>query len=221
MENSSINWLKNESETGRRARQLSTEFFARSTTLVAPDLLGKIFVVREKKEILAARIVETEAYRGDDPASHSFRGKTPRSEVMFGDAGVSYVYFIYGMYEMLNFVTEVNGFPGAVLIRAAEPLLGEDKMRQRRPAARTHQDLLNGPGKLCRAMGIRLKDNGLSLGGPRFSVIDDGFQPKKILVSPRVGITQAKDKMWRYFLDENPFVSRAPQNKESRILKKK
>src|ERR1700744_2046059 len=105
---------------------LEADWYARSTLDVAVDLLGKILFVKTKQGLTAGRIVETEAYRADDPASHSSRGKTPRASIMFGDPGVAYVYFIYGMYEMLNFVTEPHGEAGAVLIRGVEPLLGED-----------------------------------------------------------------------------------------------
>jgi DNA-3-methyladenine glycosylase len=221
MESSSISSSKTASaraEAARPGRPLARAFYARHTVEVARDLLGKTLWVGES----AIRIVETEAYRADDPASHSCRGETPRSAIMFRQPGVAYVYFIYGMYEMLNFVTEPSGTAGAVLIRAAEPIVGETRMLARRfgPQAATPRqraDLTRGPGKLCRALGIRLSDTGESLRGPRLIVRDDGYRPGAIAVSPRVGITVAKEVPWRFFIADHPFVSRAPQNALARV----
>jgi DNA-3-methyladenine glycosylase len=188
--------------------KLEPDFYADHTLKVARKLLGKVFYSRVRGEVVSGRIVETEAYRADDPASHSCRGETPRSKIMFGDPGVAYIYFIYGMYEMLNFVTEPRGDAGAVLIRAIEPITGEELMKKRRKTARTRQALTSGPGKLCRAFGIEMSHNGASLQGPELWVEDDGFKAGKIAVSPRIGITQAKDKLWRFHLDGNSFVSK-------------
>ncbi len=192
---------------------LSADFFASHTLSVARDLLGMRLDVRQGRTLLSARIVETEAYRADDPASHSARGQTPRASIMFGDPGVAYVYFIYGNYEMLNFVTESRGEAGAVLIRAVEPLCGLEAMRGRRPKAQSDLELANGPGKLCLALGILRSDNGQSLQGPRLSVLDDGVRPAQIDVSPRVGISVATDNPWRFAVSGHPCVSRAPQNR--------
>jgi DNA-3-methyladenine glycosylase len=204
---------------------LPKSFYRRDTIQVARDLLGKILVVRAPDGTTAGRIVETEAYQGDDPASHSCRGETPRAAIMFGEPGVAYVYFIYGMYEMLNFVTEPKGEAGAVLIRALEPVLGEELMRRRRAQGRVRgakplrrQDLTAGPGKLCRSMGIQMSHNRASLRGPALYVVEDDYVPPSISVSPRVGITQATDKPWRFILTGNPFVSRAPQNAQAREI---
>jgi DNA-3-methyladenine glycosylase len=122
---------------------------------------------------------------------------------------VVYVYFIYGMYEMLNFVCEREGDPGAVLIRAIEPLTGEEFMRKRRKVSDRRQ-LTNGPGKLTVAFDIRMSDNGRDLGTPDFYVCDDGYRPAKVAVSPRIGISQGLEKDWRYFEDGNSFVSKGP-----------
>jgi DNA-3-methyladenine glycosylase len=195
---------------------LPRSFYARDTLRVARELLGKILVTRARGAVTAGRIVETEAYHGTDPAAHCGRGQTPRSAIMFGDAGVAYVYFIYGNYEMLNFVTERRGYPGAVLIRALEPVHGLERMRRRRPLAKSERDLTNGPGRLCQAMGVRLRDNGASLQGPRIAVVDDGFRPEAVMASPRVGISRATAAEWRYFIAGNPWVSRAPQNRAGR-----
>jgi DNA-3-methyladenine glycosylase len=200
---------------------LPREFYARDTLTVARELLGKVLLVRSRPDrpldrpeaqVTAGRIVETEAYHGSDPASHSSRGETPRCSVMFGEPGVAYVYFIYGMYEMLNFVTERKGYPGAVLIRALEPLHGEERMARRRKGA-ARRDLTSGPGKLCAALGIRLSHNGQPLQGPALFVYDDGFRPGRVLASGRVGISLATEEPWRYFVEGNPFVSRVAQNK--------
>ena len=179
---------------------LSQGFYERHSVEVAKDLLGKIIVVRTNTKWVGGRIVETEAYRQDDPASHSYRGETPRSSVMFGEPGRAYVYFIYGMYEMLNFVTEPKGQGSAVLIRALEPLFGlEGKATQ-------------GPGRLCNALGIQMAHNREFLMGPTLFVYDDGYKPTGISQSPRVGIRLATDKQWRFFITGHPSVSRAPQN---------
>lgn len=140
---------------------------------------------------MSGRICETEAYRNsDDPASHAFRGKTPRSAIMFGQPGHAYIYFIYGMYHMLNVVTEPEGTAGAVLIRALEPLEGLEK----------DQTIYSGPGKLCKALGLTLADNGASLSGPRIMIGDDGFTPINIGAASRIGITKGQEKLWRFFL---------------------
>ena len=222
---------------------LPPDFYRGNTVDVAQALLGKILIVRTLPEqapsnlaeasqwvdpywhhpaaqITAGRIVETEAYRADDPASHSRRGPTPRSQIMFGEPGVAYVYLIYGIYEMLNFVTEPVDCAGAVLIRALEPVSGEEFMFQRRhkkspPAAQLEQalshaqlkSLTNGPGRLCQAMGISRAHNGQSLGGPKLFVCDDGYRPSAIEHSPRIGITQGTEKLWRFFISKNAFVS--------------
>lgn len=201
---------------------LPQAFYERSTLAVARDLLGKVLWVRAnpdfpfddpRAEVTAGRIVETEAYFGDDPASHSARGETPRAAIMFGNPGVAYVYFIYGMYEMLNFVTEPAGSPGAVLIRAVEPVFGLPLMERRRGFPKSR--LANGPGKLCRAMGIQMAHNGLSLSGPVFRVCDDGYRPDSISSSGRIGIRKATEKPWRFFTTGHSDVSKVPKNPQN------
>lgn len=201
---------------------LPISFYSRDTVEVSRSLLGKLLFVRDdQKRVAVARIVETEAYMGNDPASHSAKGQTPRSSVMFEDPGIAYVYFIYGMYEMLNFVTHPPGVPGAVLIRSVEPISGTEMMFQRRKRARTPIDLTSGPGKLCQAMGVRLEDNRQSLFGPRMEVRDDGEVPGSISVSPRVGIRVGLDRFWRFFITGHPYVSQVPQNAQSILWKPK
>jgi DNA-3-methyladenine glycosylase len=151
---------------------------------------------------LRARIVETEAYRGDDdPGSHAWRGVTPRNRVMFGAAGRAYVYFIYGNYWMLNVTAQDHGVGAAVLIRAAQPLEGLDSIRLRRPAARSDRDLLNGPAKLCAAFGITGQENGASLfySGAELR-LEPGEPVSRIVHGPRIGLAAGKGEHheWRF-----------------------
>jgi len=196
--------------TAKGGRILPESFYARPTLTVARDLLGKLLITRSRGVVTGGRIVETEAYFAGDPASHSTR-RTERSEVMYGRPGVAYVYFIYGNHEMLNFVTEGEEKPGAVLIRGLEPVIGVETMRRRRrPGAR--QQISNGPGRLCNALGIRMSHNRASLQGPAIAVFDDDFTYERIACSPRVGITKAQDRCWRFFVKGHPDVSRTKQN---------
>ena len=185
---------------------LNARFYSRHTVTVAQELLGKVIVTSQpgSPEITAGRIVETEAYRADDPASHSCKGETPRTSIMFGDPGFAYVYLIYGMYRMLNFVTEPKTYPGAVLIRALEPLEGHNIMAIRR---KNSKHLCNGPGRLCQSLGIEMSDNGESLRGPRLAVYDDGYSVVKFEASSRIGITKGLDKQWRFYIPDNAHVS--------------
>jgi DNA-3-methyladenine glycosylase len=185
---------------------LPRAFYERPAVEVARTLLGKIIVHGG----VSARIVETEAYLGlEDAAAHTFRGVTPRTRVIFGPAGHAYVYLIYGMYECLNMVAEPEGSPGCVLIRAAEPLTGLPRMRRRRPAARSVEDLANGPGKLTLAMGITRRLNGADLTrGPLTVHAPDDAERFEIGVSPRIGIAQCQDWPLRFFVAGSRFVSR-------------
>lgn len=177
---------------------LPQSFFAENTVTVAKGLLGKVIAVKGMK----ARIVETEAY-GRDPASHAFK-RTERSALMYDTYGHVYVYLIYGMYECLNFTTEKNK-AGAVLIRAVEPLKGVGKMKKSRKS-RDIYDLCSGPGKLCQALNITRKLNGVKL-GKEVKVFDDGFKIKTIGISSRIGIKDALHLPWRFYLEGNEFVS--------------
>lgn len=187
--------------------RLRRSFFERDAVQVARELLGKVFVAGP----CSGRIVETEAYRPDDPASHSHRGETKRNSAMFGPAGRLYVYFTYGMHFCANVVTGQSGDGSAVLIRAVSPIDGASLMRERRGAARSDHDLTNGPAKLCQAFGLTLEDNGVDLLTSReLSIIDDGVAPPSAPgVSTRVGISLAQERMWRFFIDGDPYVSRA------------
>jgi DNA-3-methyladenine glycosylase len=190
---------------------LNVSFYERDTSIVAKELLGKILIKRTEGQDLGGFIVETEAYYGDnDPASHAFRGKTPRSKIMFSRAGIAYVYFCYGMYNLLNAVTEKQGMPGAVLIRALEPVYGIEIMKKRRKTEVTRK-LTNGPGKLTISLGIDLKDNGkdLTSGTGDLYIVKANFpiKYKKIGYSQRVGIKNGKEDFLRYFFEKCEFVS--------------
>ncbi|MBL7996053.1 DNA-3-methyladenine glycosylase [bacterium] len=188
--------------------KLPRSFYCRPTLDVAPDLLGKILVRIKGKTVTSGRIVEVEAYRNaDDPASHAYRGLTPRNHLMFGEAGHAYVYFIYGMYFCVNVVTEKAGTAGACLIRALEPLGGIGVMEKRRGIENIH-DLGNGPGKLCQAMSIDRALNGEDYLGDTLFLIDDGFSGFRIKRSPRIGIRAGVDKRWRFFIQGNGYVTK-------------
>jgi len=182
---------------------LPRRFYLNSPAEVARKLLGKLITRDLNGEWLAGRIIESEAYLGrSDPASHTYAGKTARNAVLFGPPGLSYVYFIYGMHYCLNFSCRTKGEPGGVLIRALEPIAGLETMARLRgfsdPAKR--KLLCSGPGRLCQALGITGADNGLDVtqAGSRLQVIEDGSQPPSILVTPRIGISKAKDLPLRF-----------------------
>jgi len=160
--------------------------------------------------LLTARIVEAEAYQEDDPASHSFRGRTHRTEVMFGPPGHAYVYFTYGMHHCMNVVTGSTGEGSAVLLRAAEPLEGLEEMARRR-GTNDPRALCSGPGRLCQALGIDRAENGLDLVRGRLLWLLEGapVAPSTISVGPRVGITSGTERPWRFSVQGDRFVSRA------------
>jgi DNA-3-methyladenine glycosylase len=184
---------------------LERSFYARPTAEVARALLGKVLVHGPAAGI----IVETEAYPGrDDLASHSARGMTARTRVIFGAPGHAYVYLIYGMYTCLNLVAEPDGTPGCVLIRALEPVAGVEDMRRRRPAARRIEDIARGPGRLTMAMGIALADYGADVTRGRLVVREPGLpQAIEIDATPRIGIRVCAERPLRFVLRGNRFVS--------------
>jgi DNA-3-methyladenine glycosylase len=212
-------------EQAGRPRPVRRADLASGPLTVAPWLLNKVLVRGER----AGRIVEVEAYHGaNDAASHAYRGRTPRTAVMFGPAGFLYVYFTYGMHWCANVVTGPDGEAAAALIRALEPLEGFEQMRAARPAARSDRDLCNGPAKLCQALGITGADNGTDLlrpgsrdagggagavagrrRGDAVRLLDDGTPPpKRPGRGRRIGIREATDKRWRFWVPGNAFVSR-------------
>jgi DNA-3-methyladenine glycosylase len=184
------------------APKLRRSFFSRSVHDVAPELIGACLLVNG----VGGRIVEVEAYHHTDPAAHSYRGPTERNAVMFGPPGVAYVYRSYGIHWCLNFVCEAEGSASAVLIRALEPTAGLAAMRRRRGLA-DGRLLCSGPGKLCQALGVTLRHNGLPLDKPPFELRARKETPE-IVVGPRIGITKAVEHPWRYGLKGSRFLSK-------------
>jgi DNA-3-methyladenine glycosylase len=190
-------------------RPLSGSFYARPSLVVARDLLGRLLVRTLPEVTLVGRIVECEAYREDDPASHSYRGVTNRTEVMFGRAGRLYVYFTYGMHYCMNVVTGKEGEGSAVLLRAVEPLEGLDWMREQRGVV-DDRSLCRGPARLTQAYGVGRADNGIDLvdGTDLFVAAGRPIAEGSVGVSPRVGIRAATELPWRFFEAGSPFVSK-------------
>ena len=196
--------------------KLDRSFYARNACNVAHDLIGKILVHDSHEGLTAGIIVEAEAYRGpEDKAAHSYAGKrTSRTEIMYHEGGLAYVYLIYGMYHCFNVTASITGKPEAVLIRALEPVEGIPLMIQRRKISRVI-DLCNGPGKLCSAMGITREHYGIDLCGDEL-YITEGVKDFRVMTSERVNIDYAEECrkfLWRYFADGNKFVSRAKENR--------
>jgi len=189
---------------------LPRSFYTRDTLTAARELLAKHLVRRVGEPELVGRIVEVEAYGGaDDPASHAYRGMTPRNQVMFGKGGFAYVYFTYGKHYCFNVTTEKEGVPGAVLIRALQSVSGIEMMQKNRGVKRL-RNLTNGPGKLTQAMSITKEQNGLDLARSRelFIVkprVKDDFE---VVSARRVGIRVGVEKPWRFYIKNNKFVSR-------------
>jgi DNA-3-methyladenine glycosylase len=202
---------RNEERALRLPKPLARSFYDRSSLVVARELLGRHLVRALDQVVLIARIVETEAYREDDPASHSYRGRTARTDVMFGPPGHLYVYFTYGMHFCMNVVTGGDGEGSAVLLRAAEPLEGVDLMRERR-GVRRPTELCSGPARLTRAFGVSRAHNGADLVGDGGVFVARGTRLPDALVgvSPRIGIRHAAALPWRFFEVGSPFVSRPP-----------
>ena len=189
-------------------QRLGREFYGRYTPKVARELLGTVLVRVLDGERLSGVIVETEAYRGDDdPASHAYRGRTKRNELMFGPAGHAYVYFSYGSHWCFNVTTEAPGRPGAVLLRAVEPLQGFETMLKRRGEAGSRH-LADGPGRLTRAFGIELDLNGEDLTSSERLFIETGSEPLSVASSGRVGVSRGQGLEWRFFVPGNRFVSK-------------
>ena len=204
----------------KSANPLPRDFYSRDPRVVSRDLLGKILVRRQARKLLTARIVEVEAYLGqDDPAAHSASGQTPRNAVLFGPPGHSYVYFIYGNHYCFNVSCLPDGEAGGVLFRALEPLEGIEEMAEARGLAVDQgngkadlRKLTSGPGRLAQAFGItRERDNGKDLTSLRSDliIVEDGFRPRRVEITPRIGITKAAEHPLRYIIAGNKFVSRA------------
>jgi DNA-3-methyladenine glycosylase len=206
-------------------KPLPRSFYLRPTLQVARDLLGKKIIRKVDAKLLIGRIVEVEAYCKGDPASHAFRGRTKRNDVMFLEGGHLYVYFTYGMHFCANVVTGNEGIGEAVLIRAIEPLVGIEVMTKNRfpnlcaegayasgVQSLNHKTLINlsnGPAKFCQAFGIARKENGADLLNSEISITDGDPIPSKLIKrSSRIGIQQGVEKKWRFFIAGNTWVSK-------------
>ena len=188
---------------------LPVSFYSRPTLKVLEDLIGKVLVRKSEEGLTSGVIVEAEAYTGeDDPASYAFCGRTKRSEIMYGPPGRAFVHFTYGMHNMLNLVTEREEFPAAILIRALEPHKGISLMKKRRQTEELF-NLCSGPAKICQAFGIDRSHNGLSLSSSRSPIfIKEGEKRKEELIwTSRIGIQEGKERLWRAYLKESPFIS--------------
>lgn len=189
---------------------LPREFYARDTLEVAEELPGKYLCRKLKGVVMIGRIVEVEAYKGnDDPASYAYKGKTPRSQLMFERAGIAFVYLIYGKYHCFNITTEEEEVPGAVLIRALEPIIGISLMKQNRKS-KDLTNLTSGPGKLTQALNITMEQGGLDLTSSKELFV---FRPNieerlEIVSSTRIGTKQDIERKWRFYIKNNNFISK-------------
>lgn len=202
----------------KQLKPLPESFYDRDTLLVARELLGKYLVRRYsppglKPVDLVAKIVETEGYHMEgDESCHAARGETKRNSVMFGPPGRLYVYFTYGMHYCMNIVTEKEGVAAAVLLRAAEPVAGEEIMQELRGPKITRKLLCAGPARLCQALSITTEQNGIALKKPPFYVARDPgaaeIDESAMITTTRIGISQAVEHPWRYYLKDSIFVSK-------------
>lgn len=188
-------------------RNTDLDFLHGSAIEVAPRLLGCILERRIDGKMVRVKIVETEAYDQTDIASHSYNGRTPRTEVMFGPAGYLYVYFTYGMHYCCNVVVGEGGYGAAVLIRAVEPLDGVEVMYQNRKG-REGADITNGPAKLCQALGINKSMNGHNLRQEPLQLIPtEPIKKGNVVQTTRIGISKGQDVPWRFYIKDNEWVS--------------
>ena len=184
--------------------RLPSEFYARSVHAVARDLVGcQLFF-----DGVGGTIVETESYERDDPACHAYVGLTDRTRVLFGPPGRAYVYLSYGIHSLLNAVCEPEGEAAAVLIRALEPSAGIERMRERRGLHHPDAALCSGPGKLTEALGITLAENDADLSRDPFLILAPDGEPPEVVTGPRIGITKAVERPWRFSAAGNRFVSK-------------
>ncbi|MBA2330057.1 MAG: DNA-3-methyladenine glycosylase [Flavisolibacter sp.] len=194
--------------------RLPLSFYLRKdVVLIAKALLGKVLVTNWNNEITSGRIVETEAYAGEiDKASHAYKGRTKRTEVIYKQGGTAYVYLCYGIHQMFNIVTNENDVPHAILIRSVEPLEGINIMLQRTGKKTADATLTRGPGNVGKAFGFHTSQCGVSLVSDELFITDDGYRIKEsaIATSPRIGVDYAGDHaawLYRFFLKGNKFIS--------------
>ena len=189
---------------GYIVKKLNKNYFSRDTKKVAEDLIGSLLVRNADDTVLKGMIVETEAYYGEnDPASHASNGKTDRNEIMYGEPGYFYVYLCYGMYYLLNVVTEEKGVPGAVLIRSVKPVKGIEKLKKNRGR---DEDITNGPGKLTEAFEVDKNFNGVDVSGDLLYFERQNID-YDIGKSNRVGIKEGKDRLLRFYLKGSSYIS--------------
>lgn len=181
---------------------LPSSFYARDVLALARDLIGVTLLV----DGVGGLIVETEAYDRDDPASHGFRGQTPRNAVMFGPPGHIYIYLSYGMHWCANIVCGEIGGASAVLLRALEPMAGLERMEERRGLTNPRL-LCSGPGRLCQALGLTRRQNGMALDHPPFELLPRQQEPP-VITGPRIGITKAVEQPWRFGWSGSKFLSK-------------
>ena len=198
-------------------KKLPLQFYLREDVVaLAKELLGKVLVTAWNGKVTSGRIVETEAYAGElDRASHASKGRTERTEVMFGPGGKAYVYLCYGIHQMFNIVTSKEGEPHAILIRAVEPIEGKDIMLERTGKQKWDMSITSGPGRVGKAFGFHTSQCGLDLTGQELYIADDGLSVKEedIESSPRIGVDYAGEHAawhYRFYLRNNPYVSRPP-----------
>ncbi len=196
-------------------KKLPISFYLRDdVTAIAKDLIGKVLVTNWEGKYTSGRIVETEAYEGEiDNASHASKGRTNRTEVMYGNGGKTYVYLCYGIHQMFNIVTAIEGMPHAILIRAVEPLQGKEVMMQRTGKTKLNETITSGPGRVGKAFGFHTSQSGLSLTSNELYVADDGFKLNgdEIISSPRIGVDYAGEHAqwhYRFYIRGNKYVSR-------------
>ncbi|MDH4199391.1 MAG: DNA-3-methyladenine glycosylase [Spirochaetia bacterium] len=190
--------------------KLAESFYKQDTISLAKNLLGKIFIRKLDGQILAGKIVETEAYHQQgDPSCHAHNGKTRRNAVMFEPPGHLYVYFTYGMHYCMNIVAEPEGIAAAVLIRSLEPLEGIEMMQKLRGNKIECKNLCNGPAKLCQAFDITKQQNGYFLEGKDIFISDaPSIAEQDIVITTRIGISQGKELPWRFYIKNNMYVSK-------------
>jgi len=200
--------------TNLSTKKLKKSFYRREVIVVARDLLGKVLVKSNGKEILAGKIVEVESYHGDiDAAAHSYGGVTKRNEIMFEAGGYLYVYFTYGAHHCCNVVTGKKGQGTAVLIRAVEPVAGIDSMIRNRFGRKLKNEkeifnLTSGPGKVCQAFRLDRSHSGTDLTSDKIFILDgEKIKSRDIGISKRIGITRSLDLLWRFFIKDNPYLS--------------
>lgn len=195
-------------------QRLPLSFYLRNDVVkISTELLGKVLVTNWNGEVTSGRIVETEAYEGEkDRASHASKGRTSRTEVMFGEGGKAYVYLCYGIHQMFNIVTSKEGVPHAILIRAVEPLEGIEIMVRRTGKKKSDPSLTKGPGNVGRAFGFHTSQCGISLVSDSLFIADDGFKTTQSMIgtSPRIGVDYAGEHAewhYRFFIKGNKYVS--------------